>query len=469
MTAYPNYNSNERGLVIIGNGITGITAARTVRKLHPKIRIRILSRESDYFFSRTALMYIYMGHMRLEDTYPYERQFYKKNKLELIRDQVLGIDTNQNKLKLQEGKDIYYDMLLLATGSTYNKFNWPGQDLLGVQGLYSLQDLELLEENTKGNIEKAVIVGGGLIGIELGEMLHTRNIDVTFLVREKNYWGNILPVEEATMIAKEIRRHNIKLELSTQLKEILAEDNQGHGQGDRQVCAVLTDQGEKIPCQLVGLTVGVSPNLNVLTSTDYPSNIETERGILVERDMRTNISSVFAAGDCAQLRQASEYVSSPIEQLWYTGRMQGSVAGRFIAREAYKQEGNTKKLTEISHEPYTRGVLFNSAKFFTIEYQTYGHVPCQLSPESTFIWRHPHKNCLIRLVWDGGDPYQSPIKGMNFMGTRYRQEVCIGWIEQKKKAADVAASLYQANFDPEFYQSTHRLFQQSFVQKYKNY
>ncbi|PJF33268.1 MAG: FAD-dependent oxidoreductase, partial [Phototrophicales bacterium] len=76
--------SKQPVLVIIGNGITGITAARTVRKLVSEVQIQIISDESDYFFSRTALMYIYMGHMRLRDTEPYERNFYKKNRIDLL-------------------------------------------------------------------------------------------------------------------------------------------------------------------------------------------------------------------------------------------------------------------------------------------------------------------------------------------------------------------------------------------------
>ncbi len=135
-------NAKERGLIIIGNGISGVSAARVVRKLCPELRIRILSAESKYFFSRTALMYIYMGHMRLEDTQPYETSFYSKNRLELIYDHALHIDTQGKQVHTENGSVLSYDMLLLATGSHYNTFGWPGENLPGVQGLYSLQDLE---------------------------------------------------------------------------------------------------------------------------------------------------------------------------------------------------------------------------------------------------------------------------------------------------------------------------------------
>ena len=134
-------------LVIIGNGISGVTTARHVRKRSDD-KITIISAETDHFFSRTALMYIYMGHMRFEDTKPYEDWFWEKNRIELKRARVTGIDYQAKELSFEDGATMSYDKLVLALGSKSNKFGWPGQDLPGVQGLYNYQDLELLEKNT---------------------------------------------------------------------------------------------------------------------------------------------------------------------------------------------------------------------------------------------------------------------------------------------------------------------------------
>ncbi|HUH47908.1 MAG TPA: FAD-dependent oxidoreductase, partial [Arenibacter sp.] len=174
-------------IVIIGNGIAGITAARHIRK-HSDKRITVISAESEYFFSRTALMYVYMGHMKFEHLLPYENWFWKKNRIDLVNAYVSKVDTANKKLLLQDSQEIGFDKLIIATGSKPNTFGWPGQDLAGVQGLYSKQDLELLETNAPNNkvCKRAVIVGGGLIGIEMAEMLRSRNIPVTFLVRETN-------------------------------------------------------------------------------------------------------------------------------------------------------------------------------------------------------------------------------------------------------------------------------------------
>ncbi len=242
-----------KNIVILGNGISGITAAREIRKMSQN-KITVISSETEHFFSRTALMYIYMGHMKYEHTKPYEDNFWKKNWIDLMQAKVDKVDIAKKELVLSDGKTVAYDVLVFAVGSKSNKFGWPGQDLDGVSGMYSFQDLQNIEKYTK-NIKRGVIVGGGLIGIELAEMLHSRGIDVTFLVREKSFWDNILPDEESALITRHIRDNHIDLRLETELKEIVSDSN-------GRVKAVVTNKGDEIACGFVGLTAGVSPNID---------------------------------------------------------------------------------------------------------------------------------------------------------------------------------------------------------------
>jgi NAD(P)H-nitrite reductase large subunit len=213
-------------IVIIGNGISGVTLARHLRKLSDK-KITLISDETDYFFSRTALMYVYMGHMKFEHTQPYENWFWRKNRIDLKKGYVKQVDTNTKSLQFENGTSLSYDKLVIATGSKPNKFGWPGQDLGGVMGMYHKQDLENLEKHAPNNTvcKRAVIVGGGLIGIELAEMLSSRSIPVTFLVRESSFWNSVLPEGESEMINRHIQSHHIDLRLSTNLKEIKSDGN----------------------------------------------------------------------------------------------------------------------------------------------------------------------------------------------------------------------------------------------------
>lgn len=407
-------------VVIIGNGISGITAARHIRKMTDH-EITVISAETDHFFSRTALMYIYMGHMKYENTKPYEDWFWEKNRINLVKKYVKEVDTDGKKLIYEDGATIDYDVLILGTGSKSNKFGWPGQGLEGVQGLYSYQDLEIMEKNSQA-IDRAVIVGGGLIGIEMTEMLLSRNIPVTFLVREENFWDIVFPVEEAKMINRHIQEHHVDLRLATELKEILDD-------GNGRVKGVITNKDEEISCQLVGLTVGVSPNVDFLKD----SKIEIERGIMVDEFLQTNIPDVYAIGDCAQFKTPLPN-RRPIEQVWYTGRMMGEAVAQTICKEK---------------TVYNPGNWFNSAKFFDIEYQTYGHVWAQLKDdEETFYWEHSDGKIGFRLVFDKAEKF---VKGFNLMGIRFRHEVCDRWITEKREAGYVMEHLEEANFDPEFF------------------
>ncbi len=407
-------------VVIIGNGISGITAARNIRK-QSDYSVTVISGETDHFFSRTALMYIYMGHMKYENTKPYEDWFWKKNKIELVRDFVEKIDTNSKRLQFKSGGQLQYDILIIASGSKSNKFGWLGQNLKGVQGLYSYQDLELMEESSK-NTKHAVIVGGGLIGIEMAEMLLTRKINVSMLVRESEFWSNVLPQQEASMISRHVRSHHVDLSLNTELREIQADSNGG-------VKAVVTSKGETIECQFVGLTVGVSPNIDFLKG----SAIETKRGILVNEFLETNIPDVYALGDCVE-RKYDLPGRKNIEQVWYTGRMMGEVVAQTICGE------------KTSYQP---GPWFNSAKFFDIEYQAYGNVWNELKlNESEFYWEHPSRMKCVHVVWDKAT---NRFLGLNTFGIRMRHECFDRWLREKRNVDFVMGHLAEANFDPEFF------------------
>ncbi len=407
-------------IAIIGNGISGITAARFIRKLSDH-KITVISAETDHFFSRTALMYVYMGHMRFEDIKPYEDWFWEKNRIDLLNAYVEKIDSDKKQLILKGQSPLAYDKLIIASGSSSNKFGWPGQDLDGVHGMYSYQDLEAMERHSDG-LKHAVIVGGGLIGIEMAEMFHSRHIPVTFLVREKKYWNGVLPDEESDMIGRHINANGIDLRLETELKEIIDD-------GNGKACAVITSTGERIDCGFVGLTAGVHPNIKFLEG----SGIETQKGILVNEYLETSIPDIYAIGDCAQARNPAAG-RRPIEAIWYTGRMMGETLAYTICQEK---------------KSYNPGIWFNSAKFFEIEYQVYGEVLAKAPDHHISIyWEHRSGDKSIRIIYDKNN---TQVLGFNLMGIRYRHEVCEKWLRDKTPVEEVLQNLSLANFDPEFY------------------
>jgi len=409
-------------VVVIGNGITGVTAARTLRKRRPSWRITVVGGETDLHYSRPALMYLFMGHMRFTDTIPYPAEFWKKNRIQLTRAWATRVDTERQVVELGGQDELPYDKLLIATGSTPNRFGWPGQHLRRVQGLYSIQDLLSLQSSLP-EVRDAVLVGGGLIGVELAEMLLSRRVSVTFLVRETSYWDNVLPAEESAMVTRLVRHHRVNLLLNTELKEI-------HDDGDGAADGVTTSDGERLDAQFVGLTAGVRPNIELAEHSGLP----TGRGVLVDRTLCTPIDNVYAAGDCAEIETGAE--RNLIQQVWYTGRAQGEAAARAMMGET---------------TPYTPGIWFNSAKFFNLEYQVYGTVPPARRPipgARSLYWEHPDGEHSVRLVVDA----QQRLIGVNVMGIRFRHRVCEGWIRHQTPVDTVLGELGRANFDPELYQ-----------------
>ena len=358
--------------------------------------------------------------------------FGKKNEITLKKGYVEQVDTAKKTLLFSDGENLKFDKLILATGSKPNKFGWPGQDLKGVVSLYHKQDLEAVETYAPNNTDckRAVIVGGGLIGIELAEMFHSRHIPVTFLVRENSYWSSILPSGESKMITNEIRKNGIDLRLESNLKQINSDAN------GNVKSIVIAETGEEIDCNVVGLTAGVSPNIGFLEH----SELETNRGILVDRNLETNIKGIYAIGDCAEQRIAVEG-RRPIEAVWYTGRIMGETVAQTICKK---------------ETLYTPGHWFNSAKFFDIEYQTYGWVNSErhMKPnEAHFHWMHPDQTKCLTIAFD---KTTQSFLGINTFGIRMRHEIFNRWLDQNKSIDYVLEHLEIANFDPEFYKNHYK-------------
>ncbi|MBT0607449.1 NAD(P)/FAD-dependent oxidoreductase [Aequorivita echinoideorum] len=409
-------------IVIIGNGIAGVTAARHIRKLSDK-KITIISGESEHFWSRTALMYIYMGHLKYEHTKPYEDWFWKKNRIDLVQDWVKSIDFSEKKCILESGEAIEYSQLIIATGSTTKFHGWRGQESKAVVGMVSLQDLEQIEKYAQNNdvCKNAVLVGGGLIGVELAEMLHTRKIPVTFLVREKGFWAGTLPQQSADLISREIASHGINLLHEEELAEIFSDES-------GKVSSVKTKSGKILPCDFLGICSGVKPNIDWLKNTP----LDCDEGILVDRFLKTNQENVYAIGDCAQQREAVRERKS-VEAVWYTGRMMGETVAQTICNNP----------TE-----WNPGIWFNSAKFFNIEYQTYGRVWNKPKEENS----HYHWECETgkRAMDIEFSTSNRKVVGINTFGIRMKHNVWDHWLNSEKTIDFTIENLEKACFDPEF-------------------
>lgn len=405
--------------VIIGNGVAGVTAALKLRERDPHAEISIVSGESDYFFSRTALMYAYMDQMDLPALEPYERKVYTKQNLRLVKDWVIDLDAGSQTLKLKAGSSMKYDKLLLATGSIANPVSWPGSENVkdGFVNFVSLQDLQACERLTPST-RHAVVVGGGLIGIELVECLRHHGVGVTFMVREPWYWPVALDQQEATMIAEHIREHGVDLRIKDEIASVTA-DSSG------RVSSATTKSGEKIECQMLGIAAGVRPNVEWLRGVKTPP--ELGRGIVANSGFATSLPNVYTAGDCAELHLNGKPV---IEQIWYSAKRHGDLAARaMLGDKVY----------------YTPPLFFNSSKFFEIEFTTVGEVMKAPADAQHLYHRLPGKHASVRIV-----SHEGAVIGFNMLGSRWNHTVLERWIHERRSLKHVTANLHLAQFDVEF-------------------
>ena len=194
---------------------------------------------------------------------------------------------------------------------------------------------------------------------------------------------------------------------------------------------MVTDKGETIECTVVGLTAGVTPNIDFLKD----SGLELGKGVKVNNFLETNVADVYAIGDCAEQQEAIGD-RRPVEAVWYTGRMMGEVLAQTIC-------GNRRI--------YKPGHWFNSAKFLDIEYQTYGWVfseKAKKDHEHHFHWRHPKEKICVTIAFHKDTKL---FLGINTFGIRMRHEILDRWLTEKRSMDYVMEYLKDANFDPEFY------------------
>ena len=407
--------------VIVGNGVAGITCALHARQRDPQASITVVSGETDYFFSRTALMYSYMDMMTRRDLEPYERVMYREQRIRLVRDWVVDLDAERQEATLEKGEVLPYDKLVLAVGAAPNLFNWEGihdiQD--GLVHFVSMQDLDTCERLTPST-KTAVVVGGGLIGIELVECLLHHGVDIKFLIREPWYWPMALSVEEADFVSVHMREHGVDVRLSEEMTKVETDAN-------GRVSTVHTNKGDAISCQMLGITAGVHPNIKRLK--EFKHQPEMGRGIIVNERFETSLPNVYAAGDCAEIHPES---GKPYgELIWYSAKRHGAQVARNLFGD------------ELTYKP---PLFFNSSKFFEIEYTTVGNINAVEEGSPTLFRKMPGKNISQRIICN----HDNEVVGFNMLGSRWNHEVLERWVHERRSMEFVRQHLAEAQYDVEF-------------------
>ena len=303
-----NGNSFAGRILIIGASAAGISAAKEIRKNNSPAEIVLISDENHLPYYR-PLLTRYIGDRKVEDTpafYLAPPNWYQDNKVKLIRgEKVTGIDLSTHRVRTDKGREEEFDRLILATGS---RPFVPIQGALECENVFAvrtLDDARAVYECSK-NAKNAVIIGGGLLGLEAADSLVKMNIHVSIVEMAERILPVQLDPDGSGFFESLVRKRNVDLILGTVAGELI---------GKPKVRAVGLASGKEIPADIVLFSIGIRPNIELAGQI----GLETKKGILVNENMETKIAGIYAAGD------AAEYGKNIC--LWMPAVRQGQTAG----------------------------------------------------------------------------------------------------------------------------------------------
>lgn len=332
--------------MIIGNGGAGTSALQTIREVDDEAEITIISREEHPAYSPCSLPNLLSNEIDRAGIFRFDKNFYSNLNARFLSDsKVTAILPRNNAVKLENGDRIEYDKLLIATGAKPIKPRGiDGLDLDGVHIMGTLGSTLSILENLEQGVEKVVVIGGGFIGIEAGTMLKKRGVDVTIIELLPHILSRMLDPSMSRKVEEIIRDNNVELLLERKLIRVVKEGDVSAGGASENggVYGVLVEDMKKhggkrkrmIACDMIVLAIGVVPDLDVLNG----SGINADRGILVDRELRTNISNIFAAGDAVEIRDRIEGNLGSFA-IWPNAIEQGRVAGLNMAGIESEYEG----------------------------------------------------------------------------------------------------------------------------------
>jgi NAD(P)H-nitrite reductase large subunit len=298
--------------VIVGTGVTGVTAIDTLRTLEPSAEITLVGDDPHGFYSRPGIAYYLNGEIPDKQVTIFSKKDWKMLKIRYVQGRATRLDPKKHELEIGTAGRLTYDRLLLATGSTAVPLSIPGKDLKGVVKLDDFEDTRHILSLAR-HAKSAVVVGGGIIAVELVEGLLARGLKVHYFLRGDRYWPNVLDEKESRLLEHRLAEDGVIIHYQTEAAEVL-------GKGGK-VVGIRTTKGETIPCQVVAVGIGVKPRMELAK----PAGLAIERGILTDETLQTSDPDIFAAGDVSQVHDPVSG-QSIIDTLWHPALDKGKVA-----------------------------------------------------------------------------------------------------------------------------------------------
>jgi nitrite reductase (NADH) large subunit len=332
--------STERpSLVVIGNGMAGMRTVEELLKLAPDMyRITVFGAEPHGNYNRILLSPVLAGEKTVDDIMLHTREWYAAHGITLhAGDPVVRIDRKRRTVQAGSGLSVAYDRLLIATGSRPFIVPVPGHALPGVIGFRDLHDVDaMLTAARRGG--RAVVIGGGLLGLEAANGLLRQGMEVTVVHLTASLMNQQLDPPAAELLRASLERRGLRILLNRQTAAI---------EGTERVEAVRFDDGQTLPADLVVMAAGVRPNVELAKA----AGLHLERAIVVDDTLQTYDPRVYAVGECVQHRRSTFGLVAPI---WDQARVCAAhLAGSGHRR--YVQQATATKLKVTGVDLYSAG------------------------------------------------------------------------------------------------------------------
>ncbi|MFM0049204.1 NAD(P)/FAD-dependent oxidoreductase [Caballeronia grimmiae] len=326
-------------LVVIGNGMAGMRTVEELLKIAPDLYdITVFGAEPHGNYNRILLSPVLAGEKRMDDIIINTRDWYAANGITLhAGDAVVEIDRARRIVRSEKGVEARYDRLLIATGSKPFIIPVPGCDLPGVIAFRDIQDVETMREAARDH-RHAVIVGGGLLGLEAANGLQRQGMSVTVVHASDSLMDRQLDASASALLRRSLEAKGLRFVMAAQTTEII---------GDERVRAVRFADGTQIDADLVVMTAGVRPNIALAKA----AGLHCDRAIVVDDTLQTFDPRVYAVGECVQHRSATFGLVAPI---WDQARVAGAhLAG--AGHRRYVQRATATKLKVTGVDLYSAG------------------------------------------------------------------------------------------------------------------
>lgn len=293
--------------VILGTGIAGFSAARSIRHEDTDCDIIMIGEEKENTYLRPLLSKTDFYRFRKNRIYTAKDSWYEENRITVLKGRTIsGIDRESHRVILDDGTEISYTKCIYALGATCFVPPIPGREKKGVLTLRTVQDFHKLRRKTM-TAKKAVFIGGGIIGMEMAWELHEMGIQCTILESAPRIMARQLDEESSGILRKNIEEQGIEIHTGVQIQELTGDDN---------VSGVCLSDGRRFSADLVVLSTGVRP----VVSPAKEAGLSCDRAVMADDYLVTSDPDILAAGDCVQC-------SIPNHGLWKYARVSGDTAG----------------------------------------------------------------------------------------------------------------------------------------------